>query len=342
MQEGHRFCGLCGYELKPTARFCGNCGHSVSENASQAAAAGSAADPPAGPPQAPQPDLPAYFPTITAGPGVPVQPLGASDVSAGAATANVPTQGRPPPAQAPASARPSPRGTAARPARLLAFRWSLALALTVLVAAGGTAAGLLLTRHSHAQPGAQGNAVAVSSPIRTTASPSPTGTTASPTPSPPPTQVNSQGVTIGIGAVNTDPDVHDVTATLAAYFGGIDIRNYMQAWDAYAPALQAAFPFQSFSGDLSTTQDSQVVVQSIQHEPNGDIDATVSFQSHQAAQDGPNGETCTNWSLDYQLVPSSTAQPSAAASSSVTSPGPASLSYLISKAAKVGAGNTSC
>jgi hypothetical protein len=222
----------------------------------------------------------------------------------------------------------------ARTARLPAFRWPLALALIVLVAAGGTAAGLFLTRHSHAQPSAQGNAVAVSSPIRTTASPSPTGTTASPTPSPPPTQVNSQGVTIGIGAVNTDPDAADVAATLAAYFGGIDARNYMQAWDTYTPAYQASSSLQSLSQEDSTSRDSQVVVQTIRHDPDGDLEATVLFQSHQAAHYGPStdpGETCTDWALDYHL-----------ANSSAASPGPASLSYLINKVTTVGAGNTPC
>ena len=144
------------------------------------------------------------------------------------------------------------------------------------------------------------------------ATPAPTSTAA-----PPPTQVNIQGVTIGISAVNTDPDAMDVAATLAAYFGGIDARNYKQAWDTYTSALQAAFPFQKFSSGERTSQDTQIVVHSIQHDSNGDLDAQVGFQSHQAGHYGINpGETCTNWSLDYYLVASPGAQPSAAASPS--------------------------
>lgn len=142
-----------------------------------------------------------------------------------------------------------------------------------------------------------------------------------------------------MGAVNTDPDTTDVAATLAAYFAGINTTNYMQAWDIYTPALQAVIPFQPWSSALSTTQDSQVVVQSIQHDANGGIDAEVLFESHQAGEYGPNpGETCTNWSLDYQLAPSSGAQPSPSASSI----GSASLSYLINKVTDVGAGHASC
>jgi hypothetical protein len=148
-----------------------------------------------------------------------------------------------------------------------------------------------------------------------------------------PTQVNLQGVTIGISAVNSDPAAMDVAATLAAYFGGIDARNYQQAWDTYTPALQAAVSFQTFSSALSTSQDTQIVVQSIQHDPDGDLDVQVGFQSHQAGQYGPSpGQTCTNWSLDYQLVASAGAQPSPAASPS----------YLINKVTDAGAGHTSC
>ena len=335
MWEGHRFCGRCGHTLKPGVRFCGNCGHSVPESAGQATAGDNAEDLRAGQPQAA--DSPAYFPTITAmpTPSVPAQPFAAGDgrggdASPGAASGEILRIGSPPSAPPRPGLRPSPRGS---PARRPAFGWPLALALILLVAGGGTAAWLSLTRHSHAHPGAQRSPLAVSSTIGATASPSPSPsaieTTGLPSPSSPPTQANIQGVSIGIAAVNTDPDAADVKATLATYFGGIDARNYRRAWNAFTPALQAATPFQSFSQKDSTTQDSQIVVQSIKHDPNGDLEATVSFQSHQAPQDGPHPpEACTNWSLDYYLAPAS--------------PGSASLSYLINKAKDVGAGNTRC
>jgi hypothetical protein len=70
-----------------------------------------------------------------------------------------------------------------------------------------------------------------------------------------------------------------------------------------------------------------VVVQSIQHDPNGDINATVSFRSHQAAQYGPvAGDTCDNWLLDYRLVLSGSASPP----------------YLVKKVKPVGAGYQTC
>jgi len=140
--------------------------------------------------------------------------------------------------------------------------------------------------------------------------------------------VTVDGITIDTSAVSTDPDATAAATTLAGYFGGIDARRYTQAWDTFSPALQGAFPFQRWADGLSTSQDSQVVVQGIQHNADGSIDADVSFQSHQAGQYGPNpGETCTNWSLDYQLVPAADA---------------GSLSYLINKVTEIGSGHTSC
>jgi hypothetical protein len=71
-----------------------------------------------------------------------------------------------------------------------------------------------------------------------------------------------------------------------------------------------------------------VDLQSVRHDPNGDVDVTVTFRSHQAPQNGPDpGETCTNWSLDYRLTPASTSS---------------SLPYLIKKVKKVGPGHVAC
>jgi hypothetical protein len=118
-----------------------------------------------------------------------------------------------------------------------------------------------------------------------------------------------------------------VATVIGNYFAGIDGRNYLQAWNLYTPALQAVIPFQPWSSALSTTQDSQIAVQGIQPDAAADVDTTVSFQSRQAPQYGPNqGETCTNWSLDYRLIPSSSA----------------GSAYLIDKVTPIGAGHTAC
>jgi hypothetical protein len=326
--------------------FCGVCGHSVPDNIgqdaarSQVAAEGSAEDLRAGPQQAP--DLPAYAQTITATPARPVPPpsartgedRGGDAVLPGAADRAVFRVGSPPPFQAPPG-----RAAPARRPRRPAFGRPLAVGLALLVVAGGAAAGLFLTRHpAHSRLSSSQSQVSPQDRITLVPTPTPsaTGTTTLPSPPPPPpTQMSKEGATIGIGAVNTDSDATGVADTLAAYFGGINTRNYTQAWDTFTPSMQAGSTLQSFSNDDSTSRDSQVMVQSLQHGANGDIDAEVTFQSHQAGQDGPIvGQTCTNWSLDYQLVPSSGGQPSAS--------GSAALSYLINKVKTVGTGHASC
>lgn len=142
-----------------------------------------------------------------------------------------------------------------------------------------------------------------------------------------------QGMTIGIASVNTDPAAAGVATTMAAYFGGIDARNYKQAWDTYTAAFQASNdPYRTWAGNLRTSQDSQVAVDRIQHGANGDISADVSFQSHQAGHYGVNqGETCTDWTLDYHLVPDAGA-----------TAGTVSLTYQINKVTEIGAGHSSC
>jgi zinc ribbon protein len=321
MGEGHRFCGRCGHELRSAARYCGNCGHTIPESASQAAAGDSAQNPGAGRQQGS--DLPAYARTATAVPP-PAPPVAVGELPGGTAGFR---PGRPPPTQAPPPGAGTPwRGTPPRTSRRPDSRWPLMAALAVLVAGGGIAVGLLLTRHSAAQ--APGQASIAEAPPSTSSAP----TQAQPTPTPTPTQVSLHGVTVGISAVNNDPDATNIAYTLATYFGGIDAKNYRQAWHTYTAALQAAVPYQHFAEELKTSQDSQVVEHGIQHDANGNIEAAVSFQSHQAGQYGPNrGETCTNWSLDYHMVPTANA-----------TSGPLSLSYLIDKVTIIGAGHTSC
>lgn len=277
------------------------------------------------------PGPPAFAPTVTSvpewPPPLPVQP------------------GAEPPWRGPPAAEPPWRGPPAGKPRRSAFPRLLAVALAVLiVAAGGTAAAVFLTRHPARQPSAgQRSAAAVThttvpptqtQPTQTQptqAQPTEVPTTASP--AAPPTQVNMQGMTIGIAAVSTDPDATGVAATMAAYFGGIDARNYRQAWDTYTATFQVANdPYRTWAGNLRTSQDRQVTVDSIQHDANGDISADVSFQSHQAGQYGVNpGETCTNWTIDYHLVPAAGA-----------TAGSVSLSYQINRVTTVGAGHSSC
>jgi hypothetical protein len=320
-----RFCGRCGHELRLGARFCGTCGRSIPDDVGQRGAADSAHDPRA---------EPASIPVITAQPPPPAPATAAVTgseqreiASPDAANIVIGDRGRPPPL---ASTWPAPDSGSSQMPSSQTHRWHFALGLVVLLAVGGVVAALLLPGHSkghriassaHRNPTVPSTAANGSSPASVTTTP--------------PTDLNIQGLTIGISAVNTDPDVTGVAATIAAYFAGIDSKNYRKAWNIYTPTEQAAIPFQQWSSELSTTQDGQITIQTIRHSVTGNIRAIVLFQSHQAPQYGPNqGETCTNWSLNYHLVPSSVVQSSPSASGQP--------SYLINKVTSVGAGNEPC
>lgn len=207
------------------------------------------------------------------------------------------------------------------------------IAALAVLAAGGSAGAIVLTGHPTGHPLAK-NTLAKSAPAVTSptiASPPSSGPASasalSSAPSAPPSQVTIGGTTIGISAVNTDPDATAVAGTLAAYFDAIDNGNYQDAWNIYTASEQAAVPYDGFATELSTTQDTQVAVQNIQHDGDGNLEASISFQSQQAGQYGPDqGETCTNWTLDYHLVPTTAG----------------AVSYLIDKVTSVGSGHTAC
>jgi hypothetical protein len=345
----HQFCNRCGHELNPQARFCGMCSHPVAQNSGQPAATDEATESRAAAKQAPD-FQPRYAQAVTAysNRAVPVQAGASHDHSGqsavrGAAGGTAPDRGGPSSGEA-SSSRPSQSEPARRAARRGIFRRTLALALAVLVVAAATCGVLFFHRFaSHRATGTRHAPVTASSATGTRASSSAGRTRASRRPFGPPTQLDIQGMTIGIGAVSTDPEAGNVAAIMAAYFAGIDTRDYLRAWDTFTPSLQASIQFQPWSSALSTSYDSQVVVQGIQPDPAGGLDATVVFQSHQAPQYGPNpGETCTNWSLDYQLVPSGAQQAAAASSSAAAPSGSAPPRYLINAAAEVGAGHAPC
>jgi hypothetical protein len=327
-----RFCTRCAHEWRPGARFCTSCGSAAVQ-------------------EGPAADLPDRQEVPLADQGTVPRPVAARQEwissSSSAATAEQPPAAwaeQPPEATAEQSPEASGALAGFIPPRASGYpsyvadddvpserhgrrsRWLLVLCIVALAAAGGTAAALYFTHSSHRSEPPSASHLGVSSAPASAPTPTP-GLSSSP-PQAAPTRMSVDGVSVDISGVSADDDVAAVARTVGTYFGGIDARNYLQAWDAFAPALQATIPYQLWSSSLGTTRDTQVALQAIRHDPNGDIEVTVSFRSHQAPQSGPNpGETCTNWSLKYRLVSSS---------------GSASLPYLIRTVKKVGAGHVAC
>jgi hypothetical protein len=135
------------------------------------------------------------------------------------------------------------------------------------------------------------------------------GTTAQPTvPSetaPAPVYPTTSAGGIDLSEVTTNPVTSQVAAVLDTYFGSINAHDGAGAASVFdaSGTIDPNDPSQvaDFTEQISTTHDDQVVLHSIS--ANGpEYLADVSFRSQQAAQYGPDGQTCTNWHLTYRFT----------------------------------------
>jgi hypothetical protein len=204
-------------------------------------------------------------------------------------------------------------------ARPAAWLWVLGALILVIAAGSGVYFGFV-RHHSASNHDASGS-------IRRTSSSS---TTAIPTTTVPTTTTTlpTGSIPANTTAVASNPLAPQMALTFETYFGGISSKEFQQAYSAYSPTYQASVSEQAFASADATSSDSDVAITSITPNPDGSVTADVDFTSQQAAADGPVlGETCTDWTLAYTLVPA-------------TAGGP--LSYVIQTSASVGSGHVGC
>lgn len=295
MISGPRFCGRCGGALRPGAFFCVACGARVPARATPPAPAppppAPASAPPASPPPAaPMPESPA---TQVEAPSHPPPPPAARIGIGGDEPTLVHPGGFGPPA-APTGIGGKGRGRSAPQSRHRAL--VAAVVVVALLAAGGGA--YLLVSSRHPVPVARGRG-----PRTTTSSPASSSiavvtTTAAPSTTLPPGSVN-------VEAVAKDPEAAAVATVLDRYFRAIDTRNWNAAFATFTSSLQSSLgsPTALSAADTTST-DSRIRVLSVTRNASGAIDVGVDFRSHQAPGYGPvPGQTCTDWTLSYRLVP---------------------------------------
>jgi serine protease Do len=104
------------------------------------------------------------------------------------------------------------------------------------------------------------------------------------------------------GPGSSDPTDETVVDFFTAYFGAINSADYDAVWQMLGPSLRGSSSAGLGRG-LSTTFDAAVQVRSVTGRPDGKVLAHVQFTSFQAAEKGPDGDTCDNWDLDYLLRP---------------------------------------
>jgi hypothetical protein len=115
-------------------------------------------------------------------------------------------------------------------------------------------------------------------------------------------------------------------------YGGINQKNFSQAYAAYSPGYQQNVGESALATGDATTTDSNVNIVSMTQNADGSWTVDVTFSSQQAAANGPNGETCTNWWLAYDMVQGSGAE----------APSGTPLSFYIASAAPYGPGMVGC
>jgi hypothetical protein len=136
------------------------------------------------------------------------------------------------------------------------------------------------TRDSRPQPSQSTPAVS-----RTSPRPSPRGPQTSP----------ANGLVTLSPAAAQYPYADSLQAMITEYFQAIDDRDYAE-YAATQSAGMALTPSQ-FETGFRSTADSSVLVTNIATAPDGRPEADVTFTSRQQPQDGPQGESCTNWQV---------------------------------------------
>jgi len=99
-----------------------------------------------------------------------------------------------------------------------------------------------------------------------------------------------------------DPLAVEVTTFFSDYFTAINDSDYERAWSMLSPRLRPA-DAGALADSLWSTIDFGVEVHSVKRGAENTVRAHVSFISTQASEQGPKGQTCTVWDLDYTLEP---------------------------------------
>jgi hypothetical protein len=89
------------------------------------------------------------------------------------------------------------------------------------------------------------------------------------------------------------PGASAIAGVINRYFQAINSRDYAAYRATQSPG--SAMTTQQFRAGFESTRDSNVLITSITTMPNGNPAADVTFTSQQQPQDGPEGESCTNW-----------------------------------------------
>lgn len=201
----------------------------------------------------------------------------------------------------PAEARPwpvPPGPPPGNPPRSTSKIVALVAGVLILAAGGGLAAWTFLGHHSVRSAGPL-HGGALSHPGKSAApSQSPQASTPSPAPSPSQTSPSSPGaVTIAPG-VSQQPGAAQVASFVQTYFTAINNHNYGQYIALLQPRLRPTVA--QFNSGYRGTSDSNATLTALSTTANG-VAATVTFTSHQPANNSATHTACTDWNITMYL-----------------------------------------
>ncbi len=112
-----------------------------------------------------------------------------------------------------------------------------------------------------------------------------------------------QQATIPSSPSNSVPDsqLSGILSIFGVYFNGIDSGNYPEAFSALTPDEQVGGE-EAFAAGVSTSYDSNFQLLSAAPVDATTVKVGLAFNSLQASDKGPDGDTCDNWTLLFTMV----------------------------------------
>ncbi len=174
-------------------------------------------------------------------------------------------------------------------------RWiALTAATTLLVVAAASATLAVMLNGSGRGGPASGRAT---SPAQVTRQPS----SAPPSVIPAAALAGGNRVAVAASAAHA-PDARAVVSFLNRYFAAIDSRDYQAYRRMFSPAVRSALSRAAFTAGYGSTKDSLATLRSIGVVGPGQLNAVVTFTSHQQPGESPSQSSCTRWRVSLYLV----------------------------------------
>lgn len=210
---------------------------------------------------------------------------------------------------------PRPYGPAPKRPSNQRLAWIIAGVLGISAAIAGTALALAATNHHHrASPTTgtssyEGPTAPTSTqetfPTQTaseTAASTDTAETHPPSTAAPSPYAGNAVVSVAPAAAR-NPLAPTVVRMLTRYFEDINNRNFDDYRLLFAQQLRANLDPQQLAIGYRSTTASNAQLMTVTVASDGRPAATATFTSQQDAADGPNGETCTHWTVMFYLQP---------------------------------------